>query len=105
MKTGAEPAARLEARLPPDVLARLKRAAEIQGRTLTDFVIAAADDAARRAIEETEIIHLSLEDQRLIAASILHPPKPTPALSRAARRYTIFGRGNTAARPMSSSGG
>ena len=52
MKQEALPTARLEARLPHDVMARLKRAAEIQGRTLTDFVVAAADEAACRAIQE-----------------------------------------------------
>ena len=40
MKQEAQPTARLEARLPHEVMARLKRAAEIQGRTLTDFVVA-----------------------------------------------------------------
>ena len=87
MKPETQPIARLEARLPPEVLARLKRAAEIQGRTLTDFVVAAADEAACRAIEQTEIIRLSLADQRQIAAAILHPPAPTAALKNAARRY------------------
>jgi uncharacterized protein (DUF1778 family) len=87
MKQEAQPTARLEARLPNEVLARLKRAAEIQGRTLTDFVVAAADEAACRAIEQTEIIRLSLEDQRRIAAAILNPPAPTAALNKAARRY------------------
>jgi uncharacterized protein (DUF1778 family) len=79
--------ARLEARLPHDVMARLRRAAEIQGRTLTDFVVAAADEAACRAISETQIIRLSLDGQRQIAAAILHPPAPTAALKKAARRY------------------
>jgi hypothetical protein len=51
MKPDTQPTARLEARLPPEVMARLKRAAEIQGRTLTDFVVAAAE-AACRAIEQ-----------------------------------------------------
>ena len=87
MKQESQPTARLEARLPNEVLARLKRAAEIQGRTLTDFVVAAADEAACRAIEQTEIIRLSLEDQRRIAAAILNPPAPTAALKKAARRY------------------
>ena len=92
MKQGPSPVARLEARLPHDVMARLKRAAEIQGRTLTDFVVAAANEAACRAIEEAEIVRLSIEGQRQIAASILHPPAPTPALKRAARRYReMFG--------------
>jgi len=92
MKQVAIPTARLEARLPYDVMARLKRAAEIQGRTLTDFVVAAADDAACRAIQESEIIRLSIEGQRQIAAAILSPPAPSPALKRAAKRYReLFG--------------
>jgi len=86
------PTSRLEARITPDVHALLKRAAEIQGRTLTDFVVAAADEAACRAIEQTEIIRLSAEDQRQIAEAIINPPEPGPALLKAARRYReLFG--------------
>jgi uncharacterized protein (DUF1778 family) len=89
-RTGA--LARLEARLPMEVMARLKRASELQGRTLTDFVVAAADEAACRAIEQTEIIRLSLEDQRQIAAAILNPPAPSAALKKAAKRHReLFG--------------
>jgi uncharacterized protein (DUF1778 family) len=92
MEQEPQPTARLEARLPTEVLWRLKRAAEIQGRTLTDFVVAAADEAACRTIEQTEILRLSAEDQRQIAESIRNPPEPTPALRRAARRYRkLFG--------------
>ena len=88
----ADTTARLEARLPSQVLSRLKRAAEIQGRTLTDFVVAAADEAACRAIEQTEIIRLSIDDQRQIVQALLNPPKPTPALKRAfQRRRELFG--------------
>jgi uncharacterized protein (DUF1778 family) len=76
----------LEARLPNEVLSRLKRAAEIQGRTLTDFVVAAADEAACRAIEQTEIIRLSIEDQRQVAKALLNPPTPNAALKRAFKR-------------------
>ena len=85
--------ARLEARLPADVHALLKRAAEVQGRTLTDFVVTAARDAAIRAIEEVEIIRLSAADQRIVAEAILNPPEPSPALRRASRRRKeLFGR-------------
>jgi len=85
----AEPkrTARLEARIAPDALAVVKRAAEIQGRSLSDFVVAAAQEAAHRTIEETQIIRLSVEDQRAFAEAILNPPEPTPALKRAAARY------------------
>jgi uncharacterized protein (DUF1778 family) len=78
---------RLEARLPSEVHALLKRAAELQGRTLTDFVVSAASEAARKAIEDMEIIRLSAEDQRRIAESILTPPDPAPALIRAFERH------------------
>jgi uncharacterized protein (DUF1778 family) len=85
-------AARLEARLPNDVHALLKRAAEIEGRTLTDFVVSAARDAACRTVEQTEIIRLSLEDQRQIAESLLNPAEPNTALKKAfRRRRELFG--------------
>lgn len=79
--------ARLEARIAPDALAVVKRAAEIQGRSVSDFVVAAAQEAASRTIEETQIIRLSVEDQRIFAEAILNPPEPAPALRRAFRRH------------------
>ena len=92
MRQQPRPPARLEARLPNDVMARLKRAAEIQGRTLTDFVVAAADEAACRTIEQAEILRLSVEDQRQIAEAILNPPAPAPALRKAFQKYRdLFG--------------
>lgn len=92
MRQARQDTARLEARLPREVMARLKRAAEIRGRTLSDFVVAAADEAACRALEEAEIIRLSIAGQRQIAAAILKPPAPTPALRKAAKRYReLFG--------------
>ncbi|MBS0507575.1 MAG: DUF1778 domain-containing protein [Proteobacteria bacterium] len=81
------PTARLEARISPNLQKILKRAAEIQGRTLTDFVITAVQDAAQRAIEQAEVIHLSLADQQRFAEVLLSPPKPTPALKRAMARH------------------
>lgn len=75
--------ARLEARLPVEVYAMLKRAAEMQGRTLTDFVVTAAREAAVRAIEEQDLIRLTLEDQRRVWEALLHPPQPNEALKGA----------------------
>jgi uncharacterized protein (DUF1778 family) len=54
--------ARIEARITPAALAIVRRAAEIQGRSVSDFVVAAAQEAASRTIQETEIIRLSVED-------------------------------------------
>jgi uncharacterized protein (DUF1778 family) len=84
--------ARLEARISTDLHAMLKRAAELQGRTMTDFVVAAVQDAAQRAIEQADVMRLSLADQTCFAQALLSPPKPTPALKRAfARRGKLLG--------------
>ena len=83
--------ARLEARISTELHATLKRAAEIQGRTMTDFVVSAVQDAAQRAIEQSVVIRLSLADQDHFAAALLSPPKPTTALKRAfARRKKLL---------------
>jgi uncharacterized protein (DUF1778 family) len=82
-----EQTSRLEARLPANVYATLKRAAELQGRSLTDFVVSAAHDAAQRAIEEQAILRLSAEDQRRFAEALIHPPAPNAALNEAKRLH------------------
>lgn len=83
--------ARLEARISPELHALLKRAAELQGRTLTDFVVSAVQEAAQRAIEQATVIRLSLADQECFAHALLSPPEPTPALKRAfARRSALL---------------
>jgi uncharacterized protein (DUF1778 family) len=65
----------------------VKRAAEIQGRSLSDFVVAAAQEAAHRTIAEAHIIHLSVEDQRRFADGLLNPPELSPALLRAKKAH------------------
>jgi uncharacterized protein (DUF1778 family) len=79
--------ARIEARIAPEVLAVVKRAAEIEGRSVSDFVVSAAREAAHRTIEEAQIIRLSVEDQRAFAEAILDPPPLAHAMERAIERY------------------
>lgn len=82
---------RLEARISTDLHAMLKRAAEIQGRTMTDFIASAVQEAAQRAIEQASVIRLSLADQECFAQTLMSPPEPTPALKRAfARRNKLL---------------
>ncbi|MBZ9916529.1 MULTISPECIES: DUF1778 domain-containing protein [unclassified Mesorhizobium] len=78
---------RLEARISPDMLGVVKRAAEIQGRSVSDFVVSAAQEAAQRTIEEIAIIRLSIEDQLALVEAILNPPEPNEALRKAADAY------------------
>jgi uncharacterized protein (DUF1778 family) len=75
--------ARLEARIAPDALLLVKRAAELQGRSVSDFVVDAAQAAAQQMIAETHIIRLAAEDQRRFVDLLLTPPPLTPAMERA----------------------
>lgn len=83
MPTEITRTARLEARIAPETLAVVRRAAELQGRSVSDFVVAAAQAAAQQAIEDTHIIRLSLEDQQRFIDLLLNPPPLTPAMKRA----------------------
>ncbi|OUL23536.1 DUF1778 domain-containing protein [Nostoc sp. 106C] len=80
---------RLEARLTSEQKELLQRAADLEGRTLTDFVVSHAQEAALRTIEEHTIIKLSREDSLAFINSLLNPPEiqPDEPLVRAIRRY------------------
>ncbi len=80
-----EPArtSRVEARIAPDALAVVRRAAEIQGRSVSDFLVAAALKDAHKTIEEAQIIRLSVQDQQRFAEALLNPPPLAPAMKRA----------------------
>ena len=75
--------ARVEARIAPDALAVVRRAAELQGRSVSDFLVAAALKDAQRTIEDVQIIRLSVEDQTRFADLLLNPPPLAPAMKRA----------------------
>ena len=78
---------RLEARISRDQKALFRRAAELQGRSLTDFVIASAQDAAVRTIEEMQTIRLNAEESRVFVEALLNPREPNARLKAAADRY------------------
>lgn len=78
---------RLEARISADQKGLFQRAAELQGRTLTDFVVQSAHEAAVRTIEEMQAIRLAEADSRAFAEALLAPREPSPRLTAAAQRY------------------
>lgn len=79
-------AARLEARIHPELRALIQRAADLEGRKLTDFVTAALQTAAQRAIAESQVLRLAAADQLRFARALIAPAAPTPALKRAFNR-------------------
>jgi uncharacterized protein (DUF1778 family) len=78
---------RLEARISSEQKALFQRAAELQGRTLTDFVIASVQESAVKTIAELEAICLTTVDSRAFVEALLHPREPVPELRAAAERY------------------
>jgi uncharacterized protein (DUF1778 family) len=78
---------RIEARIAPDALRIVKRAAELQGHSVSDFVVAAAQEVAHRTIGEAQIIRLSVEDQQRFVEVLLKPPVLAPALKRAKKAH------------------
>lgn len=82
-----EAPARLEAWVPRRVHEMMKRAAKLQGRSVTDFVVTAVEAEARRVLEDDAVLRVSLEDQKRIAKALLQPPKPNAALRRAFARH------------------
>lgn len=75
--------ARLEARLPVAIHLLLKEAADLQGRSLSDFVVASAREAAEKAIARSREIQLSISEQKRFTEALLNPPSVAPALSKA----------------------
>jgi uncharacterized protein (DUF1778 family) len=84
---GAQRRERLEARLSPEQKALLERAAALEGRSLTDFVVSSAQSAALETIQRYEVIELTAEDSLAFAKALMNPSPPNEALRAAARRH------------------
>ena len=78
---------RLEARISNEKKSFLKHAADLVGRTLTDFVVNSAYEAASRVIKEHEQIQLSVKDRDIFINALQNAPAPSNALLTAAKRY------------------
>ena len=83
---------RLEARLSSDAKAIIQRAADISGRSVSDFVVSSALEPAEETIRNHEVIVLSARDSIMFVEALLNPKGPNEALRRAARRHReMFG--------------
>lgn len=84
---------RFDARLNENQRLLIQRAADLEGRTLTDFVLHSAEMAAERTIQERTLILLSARDSETFVHTILNPPEPGKVLRKAAKRYQkVFGK-------------
>jgi len=78
---------RLEARISAEQKDLFLRAAELQGRTLTDFVIGSVHEAAVRTIEDMRMVRLTADESRAFADAVLRPQEPPARLRVAAQRH------------------
>ncbi len=85
--TSTNSTARLEARVSQEVKALLIQAANLEGRSLTDFIVAAVCEQARRVIAQHQVIELSAADSEAFVDALLNPPEPNESLRAAALRY------------------
>ena len=78
---------RLETRVTADQKSLIERAAALQGRTVTDFVLTSVQEAARRAIEEHQRLDLSVRDSQAFVDALINPRPVSDRLRDTVRRY------------------
>ena len=78
---------RFDARLNEEQKLIIQRAADLEGRSMTDFVIHSAQQAAQRTIEDRTILVLSARDAEMVVDAILNPREPGPVMRKAAQEY------------------
>lgn len=84
---------RLEARVTPDQKKLIARAAALRGSSVTEFIVASAQQAAADTIKEFELLTLHDAARDVFVNAILRPPAPNAAARKAAQRYKrLMGR-------------
>src|SRR5438105_12570635 len=78
---------RFDARLNEEQKVLIQKAADLEGRTMTDFVLHSAEAAAERTIEQRAILILSARQTEAFVDAVLNPSKPGRVLRAAARHY------------------
>jgi uncharacterized protein (DUF1778 family) len=80
-------------RLPESDIAIIDRAANLRGRSRTDFVREAAVRAAEEAIMESAPIRMSPAGFKAFVAAISGPAKPVPEMVALFKRKAPWGSG------------
>lgn len=83
---------RIGARVPPEVLRTLHRAADLNGSTLNQFLVQAALKEAHAVIDREQRLQLSARDAERLLELLEQPPPPNPAFAAAKRRYLTLKR-------------
>lgn len=81
---------RLDIRLPKNQKDLFEHVASIQGRSLTDFIIKAALDAATQEVERNQFITLSMENHRKFVEAIDNPREPSENIKTRYKKYLLL---------------
>jgi uncharacterized protein (DUF1778 family) len=91
LRTAKKPRAlkreRVETRLTPQQKTLVQRAAAIEGRSVSDFIVASATHRAEEVIRAQHVLRLTAEDSLFFAQMVLNPGPPNETLRAAARRH------------------
>lgn len=79
--------ARIETRVSKEQKELIERAATFSGRTVSEFVLAHIEVAAKKVIEEHEKLHLDQAQSRILFEALLAPKKPNKKLKTAMEEY------------------
>ena len=84
---------RFDARLNARQKLLIQRAADIEGRSMTDFVLHSAELAAEQTLERSAFLTLSARETEKFVDAVLKSAAPKSVLRRAARHYKkVLGR-------------
>jgi uncharacterized protein (DUF1778 family) len=81
---------RFDARLNEDQKMLIQKAADLEGRTMTDFVLRSAQAAAERTLQDRAMLILSARETESFVDAVLNPAEPGPVLRAAARQYKKY---------------
>lgn len=78
---------RIGARVPHNIYETLRRAAELSGSTVNQFLVQSALKEAQAVIEREQIIRMSARDWDWMLNLLENPPPPNAKLQAAMNRY------------------
>jgi len=79
--------ARIETRVSSEQKELIERAAAYTGRSVSEFVVAHVEVAAKKVIEQHERLHLDQTQSRMLVEALLSAGKPNKKLKVAMNNY------------------
>jgi len=82
--------ARIDLKLLHTQKSLIKQAAQLSGKSLTEFLVSSAEEKAIETIQAHEKILMSKRDKEVFFDAIMNPPEPSENLMRAAQDFKQF---------------